>query len=251
MSALAALQRDFAEALTAADGDAAPAALDAAAARRFRVYRNNVHHGLAGALGAAYPVVRALVGEDFFAALARAFLAAHPPRSRSLALLGGELGEFLDGFAPASAVPYLGDVARLERAVLEALHAADAPPLEPEALAAGATGWGVHPAARLVASRHPIVAIWRAHQPGAERGAIEARVETALVTRPRLRVLVRDLEPAAAAFAAAVIAGADETTAVAAARARRADFDPVTGWTPLLASGALRADDPLPTTSEN
>jgi hypothetical protein len=39
--------------------------------RRFNVYRNNVVLGLCETLGAAFPVVRGLVGEAFFTAMAK------------------------------------------------------------------------------------------------------------------------------------------------------------------------------------
>jgi hypothetical protein len=49
-------------------------------ARRFAVYRNNVQHGLTRALAARFPVVEALVGAEFFTAMARVFAAEAPPR---------------------------------------------------------------------------------------------------------------------------------------------------------------------------
>lgn len=238
MSTLATSQTAMATALTAADGDACPAQLTGTDRRRFRVYRNNVHHGLGEALGAAYPVVRALVGDDFFKAMARVFLAAHPPRSRSLALMGGELPAFLDGFAPAASVPYLADVARLERAVLEALHAADAAPLDPAGLDAE-TAIAAHPAARVVASAHPIVSLWRAHRGAPGPARIAAAAETALVTRPQQRVQVQALDNAGGVFARAILAGTDPDRALADAVAIAPDLDPVAAWQPLLAGGAL------------
>ena len=48
------------------------------AARRFGIYRNNVTASLTEALRQSFPVVRALVGEDFFTAMAIAHLRAHP-----------------------------------------------------------------------------------------------------------------------------------------------------------------------------
>ena len=127
-------QADVAAALADGDPAAHPRALTGRAAARFRVYRNNYRHGLARQLAEAYPVVERLVGDAFFAATAQVFLHAHPPRTRSLALFGAGFAEFLEGFPPAASVPYLADVARLERARLEALHAADADPLAPAAL---------------------------------------------------------------------------------------------------------------------
>jgi hypothetical protein len=243
---LAAWQAAFAAALRADESDARPAFLKGEAARRFRVYRNNVYHGLPQALAAAYPVVRRLVGDDFFFAAARAFVVAEPPRERSLALFGAGFPAFLDAFPPAASLPYLADVARLERAWLEAMHAADAGPLAPAALAgreAELTGarFAPHPALRLVASPQPIVALWRANQGDAAPAPrrIEALAEMALVTRPHLAVEVHALTPAQAAFAGALAAGADLAAADTGARAIDAGFDPAAAFRLLLVAGAF------------
>ena len=246
MNTAAAWQAEVAAALRADDGRTAPAGLDEEGRARFRVYRNNVAVGLTDALAAAYPVVRRLVGAEFFTATARAFVAAHPPRARSLALYGAAFPGFLASFPPARSVAYLGDVARLERAVLEALHAADAAPLAPDALAtlgerAARAVFTPHPAARVVASPHPIASLWRAQRETDGAARVAGRAETALVTRPADRVVVQTLSPAAGRFAAALLGGADATAAAEAALAIDADFDPLAGWRPLLAGGALAA----------
>src|SRR6516162_1267690 len=49
--------------------------------QRFVIYRNNVAHGLARALAARFPACVRIVGEEFFSAMARAFIERHPPRS--------------------------------------------------------------------------------------------------------------------------------------------------------------------------
>lgn len=246
MATLAELQRAFADALVAPHADSAPAGFDAEARRRFRVYRNNYFHGLSAQLRAAYPAVHRLVGDAFFAATAHSFLSAHPPRVRSLALFGEGFPAFVAGFPPASGLPYLADVARLERARLEALHAADAAPIDPAVLLAlgdraAATRFRPHPAARLVVSPHPVVALWTASRPGAPAGPteIEGRPEAALVTRPGHDVHVRCLDPAQAAFAATLLASGTAVRALETALDRDPRFDPVAAWQALLAGGAL------------
>ena len=240
-------QLDFAAALSAAHAYAPPRAVAAESTVRFRIYRNNFYHGLGKQLGEAYPVVRRLVGEPFFDGAARAFLAAHPPRSRSLALFGDGYPGFLECFPPAASLPYLADVARLERARLEALHAGDAAPLAPTAMAGlgdalAEARFIAHPTTRLVESRHPIVDIWRANQANAEPGAecIPVSAQCALVTRPQLSVEVRAITAAEAVFARALAAGDDAGTAYD--QARRADdrFDVTIAFRTLLAAGAIQ-----------
>lgn len=170
--------------------------------RRFDVHRNNVLASLAAALADAYPVVAELVGADFFRAMAVACVRRHPPRSPVLALYGAAFPDFVAGFGPAAGLAYLADVARLERARVEACHAPDGEGPE--------TPWLQHPSLRVVRSAHPVVSIWAAHQ---GQGALEdvdlARPECALVARPQLEVLV---VPCDAATAASVLAARPDAT---------------------------------------
>ena len=74
-------------------------------------------------------MVERIVGADFFQAMARAYALAEPPSSPVLMDYGVSFADFIAGFAPAASLPYLPDVARIERAWREAYHAADAEPL--------------------------------------------------------------------------------------------------------------------------
>lgn len=252
---LAPFQEAFARAVIDASADAAPDRLDDEARRRFRVYRNNVQHGLVEALGAAYPSVRRLVGEAFFKGMARAFVLSHPPTSRSLALYGAGFPAFVEAFPPAATVPYLADVARLERARLEAMHSADANPLRPAAVAAlgedvDEARFEAHPATRLVASTHPVVAIWRAQQEEDVVASIAGRPETALVTRPAEHVLVHALDPATGLFVASLLEGQRPTQALKRAHEADPAFDVLRAFQQLLVAGALVAVTPSPCNQE-
>jgi hypothetical protein len=247
---LESFQADFAAALLARDPAARPASMTRGLAReaaaRFRVYRNNVHHGLSQQLAEAYPVVRRLVGEAFFQATAREYLAGHPPRGRSLALFGEAFPGFLAEFPPADSLPYLPDVARLERARLEALHAADAAPLAPAALsrlgpALAEARFAAHPAARIVLSDYPIVDIWRANQADTELGphTIADVGQGALITRPHAQVEIRELALPEAAFVRCLHSGDDVTTALHRASRFGAAFDVAAAFHLMLVAGAL------------
>ena len=83
-------------------------------AHRFAVYRNNVTSALSDVLADSFPVTQQLVGEEFFRAMARVFLRRSPPSSPMLSAYGEGFPAFVEDFAPARAVPYLADVARLE-----------------------------------------------------------------------------------------------------------------------------------------
>jgi hypothetical protein len=80
-------------------------------------------------LADTFPVTQALVGEAFFRAMAGQFVRAHPPRSPVLTLYGDLFPSYVCDFAPASALPYLGDLARLEVGYVQTYHAAEEDPV--------------------------------------------------------------------------------------------------------------------------
>lgn len=219
--------------------------------RRLAVYRNNVTVGLVDALGAGFPVTGRLVGEEFFRAMAQAFVAGNRPSSPMMFEYGAGFADFIAGFAPAASVPYLAGVAALEAARTAAYHAAEAPALAAAVLARRVAGWSgeallaaratAHPAARVVASGHPIVSVWAAHQGDDPEPAVDGpwRPETALVTRPAGAVRVRALDPAAGAFATALLAGASVGAAGAAALEEHGEFEAGTALVMLADAGAI------------
>lgn len=240
-----ALRTAFANALLARDPQARPRGLDGLAARRFAIHRNNLHRALGDALGDAYPCVRRLVGDAFLRAAAREFFAQRPQRDASLVLCGAGFADFLAAFPPAAAVPYLADVAHLERAWLEACHAPDAPvllaaDLERHQHALARLRLTAHPAARLVPSAHPIVSLWRHNQADAPAPlTLDAHAEHALVTRPHYEVLVAALTPSQSAFADALLRGDPTSAAYAAATRVDAAFEVTTCFARLLTAGAF------------
>jgi hypothetical protein len=182
--------------------------------RRFAVYRNNVAVALARALASRFPVVAKLVGDDFFAGMAKAYVAVRKPASPLIFAYGDDFADFIAGFAPAAGVPYLADVARLEAAWTRAYHAADVEPLTVAALAGlGPEALPVarlvpHPAAMLLRSRFPVGSIWQAHQEGGDGAGSFGGAECVLVARPEFDVRVHVLPARDAAFAEALLAGA-------------------------------------------
>lgn len=198
-------------------------------ARRFAVYRNNVHVGLVGVLAAKYPVCARLVGTQFFTAMARLYVADHKPASPIMQHYGAGFAAFIEGFDPARAVPYLADMARLEEAWSIAYNAADLVPMSVAALAtidqAGLPELrlAAHPAAGLISSAFPIGSIWSAHQ--AEGLLVRPGAEAVLVSRPALEVMVTVIPHADALFLHHLLEGADLGTAVAFATGLEDAFD--------------------------
>ena len=184
------------------------------AGRRFSVYRNNVAVSLTEALQTSFPVVRALVGEAFFDAMAGVFLRAHPPTTPMLMFYGAALPGFLETFEPVAELPYLPDVARLELAVRTAYHAADAAALAADRLAALGpealldARLRLVPAVAVLRSDWPVAAIWHAHvTPGAPHPGTGPSSEEVLIARPVYDPTVDALPEGGAAFVAALAAG--------------------------------------------
>jgi len=213
------------------------------AGKRFDIYRNNVVVSLAEALGLAFPVVKKLVGETNFGVLARAFVSVHPPEDPRLARWGTALPGFLETFAPVRPLGYLPDVARLEQAIRESYHAADAAPFDPAVLAgldAAAlmeARLAVAPAVRLVASRWPVFSIWRFNTEDAAPKP-QMAAEEVLVSRPGYDPLPALLPPGGVAFLTALAGGASLGTALAAPGVPE-DFDLDTTLARVLQGGAL------------
>lgn len=207
------------------------------AGARFDVYRNNVVAGLTAALEAGFPTVRALVGEAFFAAMAGVFLRAHPPASRLMMLYGAALPDWLADFPPAAALPYLPDVARLDLALRQSYHAADAAPadlstLPPERLMAARLR--LAPALRLVRSAWPVGTIRAAHHGGPPPSAMLP--EDVVVLRPALDPVAHRLPAGGGDFIAALTAG---QTVAAALQAAGAEHDLAATLTILIGGGAI------------
>src|ERR1700748_496895 len=95
------------------------------AVKRYNVYRNNVTVSLIGALASIYPAVQRITGADFFRAMARFHIRATQPTSPLLFEYGRDFPAFIEHYEYAQSMPWLADVARIERAWLDAYHAGD------------------------------------------------------------------------------------------------------------------------------
>lgn len=224
MPPLAELQAGFAKALRDAGLPAPPGLRSrspSGSGRRFDVYRNNMMASLVDALRSTFPVVHRLVGEEYFAAVARAYVEQYPPDSPVLLRYGRAFGDFLDELPSASSVPYLGDVARLEWARINALHAADAEPESIDALTRvperllESVVLEPHPSLNRVRSRWPVASLWSDCTSGGQSGGVDMNTsEDAVVVRPGLEVAVRTAPAGGGAFLAALERGDDLGTAV-------------------------------------
>jgi hypothetical protein len=227
MSGLRGLQRDMLKDLNGLrEREAAERAFDFArppaggVEDRWHVYSHGYVARLAEALEADYAAVRRILGPEPFAALAGRYVRAFPPRSYDLARAGDLLPEHLSVDPIAVALPFLADLAGLERAVSEAFVAPDAEALTWDALVSAAPEdvaalpLVLTPGAALLPSRWPVVSLWTTrNQPDeAVEVELERNPETALVFRRGRSVTCARLDAKEAAFVAALTDGAATLT---------------------------------------
>jgi hypothetical protein len=226
MRSLLELQRKFADELLGAGGAAGMA-----------VYRGNAFGNWHGALAGAYPVVRRIVGEAFFEAMARDYARACPSRSGDLNQYGDALAPFLESYAGSRDLPYVPDVARLEWLAHRAYFAADPARFD----LSRATEVRLAPACGLTVSDWPVASIWEAHQEGGRPELVDlaAGPERALVHRPGWRVEVTALSPGDFVFLECLQAGETLGAALEAAVAEDAAFEPQRALATWVHAGVL------------
>jgi hypothetical protein len=212
---------------------------------RLAVYRNNVVVSLIDALVTTFDVTQALVGQDFFRAMAREFVRRSPPTHRVLTYYGDAFAGFIEQFEPAQSVPYLADMARLEYARVRAYHSADQAlitqehlaPLLQDPSALMHTRFKLGSGLALLRSDWAVVALWAAHQDPATldaqlSGLDVQQADHLVVFREDWTVKVQRMEPAPWAF----VQGMAEGLNLADASARAFAIDPtvnlpeVLGW---------------------
>jgi hypothetical protein len=216
--------------------------------RRVAIYANNVRVNFLDTLEAAFPVLLRLSGRDWFRQTGSAYLRNHPSRCGNLHYVGERFAAFLDAELADGPYAYFADVARLEWAYQEVLAAAEPPVLDLAALAAIPAEreqdlvLEVGPAARLVDSTYPLLAIWRANQPGADEGAtvsLDDGASRLLVIRRDSHVELRELPPGEFTFLVAASRSAGIADAAAAALAADPDFELTAALPRLARTGAL------------
>jgi len=245
--ALARFQDAFARALRAPEAAPSAELTELTAQPAFAVYRNTVMKGCIDALQANYPAVTRIVGEEWFRAAAAVYARETPPSDPTLLNYGADFADFLGRFDPAADLPYLPDVARLDRFWTEAHVAPDADRLDPATVA----GLAPEALAGIVLVPHasarwawfedaPAYTIWSRNRGDGDPGTdMDWRPEGALVVRPRAAVEWAALDAAGCAFLDACAAGRalDEAARRALDADRQADLAAILAT--LLGAGAF------------
>lgn len=164
MPDLAKFQTRFAAAIMEEAVNPAMAALPG-----FAVYRNTSLSAAIDALAANYPRIKMLLGTEAFGALATGYARTYWSHTPMLASYGATFPDYLIGHPIGEDLPYIADVARVDRMWTEVFFAADAAPLSAEAFAAidlstdPSLVLTLHPASRHAWFDSPAAAIWLAH----------------------------------------------------------------------------------------
>ncbi|MES2257287.1 MAG: DUF692 family multinuclear iron-containing protein [Pseudomonadota bacterium] len=257
-SPLAAAQQAFAHGLlVAADAGPALAAFkggdNTGNTHRYALYRGNLIATWHKTLGATYPVIAQLVGEEFFGGLCREYGRMYPSVSGDLNQFGGDFSTFLTGFPHTAELPYLPDMARLEWALCRAHSAPDCDALDAAGMAAvpperiEAARFLQHPACTLIASAWNVAQLWLAHQPDGPPFPDDLALSChALIARPGWKTRVLSLTPAAHAALAVLYDGGDFGAALDAAFEIDEDFDIATHLQQWLEHAAFSAIEPAP-----
>ena len=169
--------------------------------KRVDIYANAYFYRLLECLGEDFPATLAVLGADNFPALVKEYLLEHPPTEPSILYAGLYLADFLNDHPFTERWPFIADLARLERAVLEVFHAADTPALALETLhAVPSEDWPAlklrtHPAVEIVHSEWRIADVLQTVEQGLEWTDPEHEEASVLVWRQNALVRYRSLEP--------------------------------------------------------
>jgi hypothetical protein len=184
--------------------------------RRWAIYRNAYLVRLAEAIENDYPAIERITGHDAFQGLCRRYVMEFPPHSHDIGRAGERLADYLPTDPVTTALPFLPDLARLERALADAMVSADVESLQWEEI----SGMPVErfatlplcpaPATVLIESRWPVPSLWLAKdQPNdAIDIALEGHPSVILVTRQGLQPRWRSIDADEHAVARGALEGA-------------------------------------------
>lgn len=197
MNAIPELQQRFQDAVLA--GALEPAL----ASGHFEIYVNAYRGRLVEALCNNYPVMYRAMGADVFSQLARAYIAEHPSRFRSIRWFGDGLTAFAEANPDLLPHPALIDLARMDWALRGAFDAADSPiSCMGDVAMIAAEKWPeqcfvLQPSVELIDLQWNVEPIWQAlsQDENAVTGAPQGLQHTLLVWRHELECQWRSLEP--------------------------------------------------------
>lgn len=207
--------------------------------RRLDVYSGAYPTRVFESLSEMYPAIQRVLGDQAFLSLGGRYVQRYPSTDYNLSNLGLKLPEFLAEDLLTESLPFLPDLADLERAVIRAFHAWTQPALDLPAISAidpeklGECRLGFQPETRLVSSRWPVVTIRENREmPDSQfRVQVEGNPERAIVHRTGYEVAVRKLDEMEYSALLTLLEGRTIWEALEALPAGSTDAPPpVEGW---------------------
>ena len=218
------------------------------------VYRNGYLKTCTDALAASYPVVRSLVGEDYFRRLAQSYVENHPPTRGTLVGYGNRFAEFLQVRPDEHELAYLPDMVAIDAAWLESYFAGDASALTAtDVRTMSADGIDVStikvrftPPVRFVKLQYDVADTWAVLR---EQGTLSDSVSlncsdnTVMLWRLEGKIHIKVLDPGESAFLSEIAGVATLESAATAAIRVDESFDLASTFAALLTNKILQQDN--------
>ena len=168
---------------------------------RMSVYAGGYVARIREALAETYQAVGHVMGEDAFTRLAEGYAEAYPSHSYNLSDASKDLPAFLEQSTWKENLPFLPDLARLERLIAESFHAFAKNPLDVSALAGlredsyNDLRVEFQPFVKILSSSWPVVDLWAARKVPISNINIklEGRPQCALIYRREFEVFCRSI----------------------------------------------------------
>jgi putative DNA-binding protein len=170
------------------------------AIERVNIYANAYFYRLLDCLYEEFPATFAVLGSESFAAIVRDYLLTWPPTEPSIFYASRYLESFIRNHPLAKRWPFISELARLERAILDVFHAADVPTLSDEAMRSipsqqwPAIKLETHPAVAILRNEWRVTDVLSAVESGREWSQPAYQKTTVLVWRQHAQVNYRELE---------------------------------------------------------
>jgi len=171
------------------------------AVERLEIYANAYFYRLLDCLKEDFPATLAVLGPHNFELLVAGYLVEFPLTEPSIFYAGRFFAQFLERHQFAHRWPFATDLARLERATIEAFHGPDAEPIDANLMRSLAPEqWpgfvlSLHPAAHILDLGWDVAEVLRAVNEERNWPSPKREPASVLVFRQNARVYFRTLEP--------------------------------------------------------
>lgn len=172
------------------------------AEERVDIYANMYFYRILDVLKEDFPATLAVLGAARFHNLITSYLIEYPPAHFSIAFAGNHLADFIASHPLHEEFPFLADLTRMERALIDVFHATDAVSLDAEQMRAIAPAdWpalklALNPAHEILELQWDIAPILDAVERGQEPIAPASGAKSMLVWRNHNRDYYRQIDSA-------------------------------------------------------